>query len=201
MTTSTDQPHMRWPWITPLVNFPPPTSVSKIIQHSRTDLLLIMNNPPELRRLDVNTKATRQNPKNNRAWQTLYKFGEGVKSCHGMTRLDLWRYAIITSEDEMNTLVKPYKIELTLRKGKCSIWIADLKRWGTGNGWVEVRKLVDARYAGCLRGVTTLPLPSSATPYSSLNPSELDRLPYLLVSDATQGRIYILDPNTGRGAV
>lgn len=198
---ASNEPHTRWPWITPLVNFPYPTSVSKIIQHSRTDLLLAMNYPPELRRLDVNTKATKQDPKNNGAWQTLYKFGEGVKSCHGMTRLDLWRYAIITSEDEMNTLVKPYKIELTLRKGRCSIWIVDLKRWGTGNGWVEARRLVDAPYASCLRGITTLPLASSPITYSSPSPRELDYLPHLLVSDATEGRIYILDANNGRGAV
>jgi hypothetical protein len=196
-----DEPHTQWPRVTPLVNFPPSTSVSKIVQHSRTDLLLAMNHPPELRRLDINTKAMRQDPRNNRAWQTLYKFGEGVKSCHGMTRLDLWRYAIITSEDEMNTLVKPYKVELTLRKGKCSIWIVDLKRWGTGNGWVEVRKLVDAPYAGCLRGITALPLRPPAIPFSSSNPRELGHLPHLLVSDATQGRIYILDANTGRGTI
>ncbi|KAF9740634.1 hypothetical protein PMIN03_009475 [Paraphaeosphaeria minitans] len=196
-----NEPHISWPWITPLVNFTHPTSVSKIIQHSRTDLLLTMNHPPELRRLDVNTKATKQDPRNNGAWQILYKFGDGVKSCPAMTRVDRWRYAIITSEDEMNTLGKTHKIELTLKKGKCSIWIVDLKRWETGNGWVEARKLVDAPYAGCLRGITTLPLPSYAIPYSSLNPGGLDRLPHLLVSDATQGRIYIFDAHTGHGTV
>ena len=185
----------------PLIKFPPSVSVSKIIQHSPTDLILAMYHPPELRRLDIKTKTTRKIPGNNRAWQTLHQFGEGVKCCHGMTRLDLWRYAIITSEDETNTLERSHRIELTLKEGRCSIWIVDLKRWGTGKGWVEVRKLVDAPYAGCLRGITTLPLPFPAMPFSSLYPRELDRLPHLLISDATQGKIYILDSHTGQGAV
>ncbi|KAK7193538.1 hypothetical protein PSPO01_00211 [Paraphaeosphaeria sporulosa] len=71
--------------------------------NSHTDLLLAMNHPPELRSLEVSTRATKQEPRNNGAWRTLYEFGEGVKSCHGMARLDLWRYAIITSENKVNT--------------------------------------------------------------------------------------------------
>ena len=200
-TMSNPEPHTQWPSISPLVNFPSPTSVSKIIQHSRADLLLAMLHPPEIRRLAVNTRTTRKDPWNHRAWQTLYRFGDGVKSCHGMTRLDRWRYAVITSEDEMTTLSKPYRIELDLKKGRCAIWIVDLKRWGTGNGWVEVRKLVDAPYAGCLRGITALPVSHNEAPLSFHNTRELERLPYLLVSDATQGKIYILDANDGQGAV
>lgn len=195
------EPGTQWPRITSLANFSPSTAVSKIIQHSRVDLIVAMLYPPEIRRLDVYTRATKADPTNSRAWQTLHRFGDEVKACHGMTRLDRWRYAVITSEDEMATLAKPYRVELTLRKGRCAIWIIDLKRWGTGNGWVEAKKLVEAPFAGCLRGITTLPLPPSERPLSSLNPRELQRLPSLLVSDATQGKIYILDANDGRGAV
>ncbi|KAF1968308.1 hypothetical protein BU23DRAFT_572394 [Bimuria novae-zelandiae CBS 107.79] len=196
MTSSA--PRRRWPWITPLANFSPSTAVSKIIQHSHTDLLVAMHHPPELRRLDIDTRATKKDPRNHSAWQTLHRFGDGVKSCHRMTRLDRWQYAIITSEDEMTTLVSPFRIEYTLKKGSCAVWIIDLKRWDTGNGWVEVKKLVDAPYAGCLRGITSLPSPPSDTPLSPVSTREPGSLPHLLVSDATQGRIYILDANNGQ---
>lgn len=194
-------PHTRWPSIFPLVNFPSPTAVAKIIQHSRTTLLLAMLHPPEIRQLAAHTRAMKKDPWNRRAWHTLYRFGDGVKCCHGMTRLDRWRYAIITSEDEMMTLSKPYRIELSLKKGHCAIWIMDLRRWDDRSGYVEVRKLVDAPYAGCLRGITALPMSNAEGPLSFHNTRELDRLPYLLVSDATQGKIYILDANDGQGAV
>lgn len=198
---SNDRRHTRYPRITPLVHFSSPASVAKIIQHSHTDLLLAMQHPPEVRRLDANTKVGKKNPRNDRVWQTLHRFGDGIKSCHDMTRLDRWRYAIITSEDEMKSWAKPYTIELTLKKGRCAVWIVDLKRWETGNGWVEVRKLVDAPFASSLRGIITLPPSSHTTPQSILHQTQPDRLPHLLLSDATQGKIYMLDPNDGLGSI
>ncbi|KAF2706817.1 hypothetical protein K504DRAFT_447702 [Pleomassaria siparia CBS 279.74] len=176
-----------------------PTVVGNMRHHSNRHIILSLYSPrAELHRLASDALAGDEchNGHNKDAYDVLYRFP--ARSCLGLTRLDKYRYVVITSEKQSDTTqATPIN-----GSGNSVIWLVDLEAFEREGGPVEATELADISLLQERTSITTIS-DDFTRDYNCPNTTDCNsadaipaKWPAILLADSSANCIHQFDLNT-----